>query len=113
MKNHAKLTFGHLALLSLVSLIPIHEAAAGYITDPIVESVVRGDQSYAFPAGFIRLNQPFDGMVNQVTGDNQLTGNRMMSGGTHWFYLRMNAGQDVAPGDLFTVYRRAHKSIIQ
>lgn len=110
MKNHAKLVLAPALLAGLFYGEFPPEARAEYVTDPAVESVVRGDQTYAFPAGYIRLNQPLDGVVNQVTGDNQVTGNRMISGGTHWFYLRMNASDDLKLGSLYTVYRRVHKA---
>ncbi len=109
MKNHAKLACGQAVFFGAISLVCAHDLHAGYVTDPVVESVVRGDQTYAFPAGYIRTSQPLDGIVNQVTGDNQVTGNRMISGGTHSFYLRMNVDHDVTLGTLYTVYRRAHK----
>ena len=109
MKNLAKLALQTAVVLGLTVLGLTPDLQAGYITDPIVESVVRGDQTYAFPAGAIRADQPLDGVVNQVTGDNQVTGNRMISGGTHSFYLRLNLDQEPTVGALYTVYRRTHK----
>ncbi len=109
MKNHAKRAIGHTLLIGMLSTVSVPLVRADYVTDPMVESTVRGDQSYAFPAGYVRVNQPFAGAVHQVTGDNQITGNRMISGGTHWFYLRMNPSEDAKVGSLYTVYRRFHK----
>jgi chemotaxis protein MotB len=81
----------------------------GYNVDPAVESVVRGDQHWAFPAGYIRLSMPSEGVVNQVTGDSQVAGSRMLVGGTQRLYLKIKPGSEVVAGDLLTVYRRQHK----
>lgn len=109
MKNLTKLAFRTAMVLGLTVPGLAPDLHAGYITDPIVESVVRGDQTYAFPAGAIRTDQPLDGVVNQITGDNQVTGNRMISGGTHSIYLRLDLDQEATVGSLYTVYRRTHK----
>ncbi len=110
MKNHANHALMQVLVVGVLTANALSPARAELTNiDPAVESVVRGDQAYAFPAGYIRKNQPFDGLINQVTGDNQVTGNRMISSGTHVVYVRLNNPQDVAIGDLFTVYRRYHK----
>ncbi len=110
MKNHANRPLMQVLVFGVLTVGALSPARAELTNvDPAVESVVRGDQAYAFPAGYIRKNQPFDGLVNQVTGDNQVTGNRMISSGTHMIYVRLNSPQDVAIGDLFTAYRRYHK----
>jgi chemotaxis protein MotB len=44
-----------------------------------------------------------------ITGDNQTTGDHMILGSRDVLYLRLKNSGDVAPGDLFTIYRRAHK----
>lgn len=97
-----------LALLVLAQLSATH-AMGGYTVDPAVESVVRGDQHWAFPAGYIRVSMPSEGVVNQVTGDSQVAGSRMMIGGTQRLYLKIKPGSEVVTGDLLTVYRRQHK----
>ncbi|MGE3151090.1 MAG: OmpA family protein [Nitrospiraceae bacterium] len=97
-----------LTLLVLAEL-PAPHAMGGYTVDPAVESVVRGDQHWAFPAGFIRFSMPSEGVVNQVTGDSQVSGSRMLVGGSHRLYLKLKAGSDTTVGDLLTVYRRQHK----
>lgn len=110
MKNHANRPLMQVLVCGVLTVGALSPARAELTNvDPAVESVVRGDQAYAFPAGYIRKNQPFDGLVNQVTGDNQVTGNRMISSGTHMMYVRLNSPQDVGIGDLFTVYRRYHR----
>ena len=52
-----------------------------------------------------------EGVVNVITGDNQLSGNRMMMGwtGTDALYLKLKNPGDAALGDLYTVYRRSRK----
>ena len=50
-----------------------------------------------------------DGIVNLITGDNQTTGNRMLLGRQDIFYLKLKDSNDVAVGDLYTVYRRVRK----
>lgn len=110
MKTHAKIALGQLMCAGLlVAVSPLETRADTYVTDPQVESMVRGDQSYAFPAGYIRQNQPFVGIINQITGDNQMSGNRMISGGTHSVYVRFNPGEDAKIGSMYIVYRRYHK----
>lgn len=110
MKKPAKVALGPLMFVGVLAAVqPFAAQAEHYVTDPQVEAMVRGDQSYAFPAGYIRANQPFVGIVNQITGDNQMSGNRMISGGTHSVYVRLNAGQEAKLGTLYTVYRRYHK----
>jgi chemotaxis protein MotB len=52
---------------------------------------------------------PFEGVVNQVTGDSQVAGSRMLVGGTQRLYLKVKPGGQMAVGELFTVYRRQHK----
>jgi chemotaxis protein MotB len=47
--------------------------------------------------------------VNVITGDNQTTGDHMILGSRDVLYLRLKNSGDVAPGDLFTIYKRAHK----
>ncbi|MFO0775056.1 MAG: OmpA family protein [Nitrospiraceae bacterium] len=109
MKKHVQVV-GQVLLVGLLASAQAPGAwASDYVTDPAVQGAVRGDQRYAFPAGYIRMNQPFSGVVNQVTGDNQLTGNRMISAGTHSVYLRLNNPAEAKLGDLYTVYRRYHK----
>ncbi len=75
------------------------------------QSVRLGESALTFSAGSIRQEMPLEGVVNVITGDNQLSGNRMMVGwtGTDALYLKLNNPGDAALGDLYTVYRRSRK----
>ena len=74
-----------------------------------LNSVQFGEQALAYSSGSIQRSTPQDGFVNLITGDNQTTGDRMILGSRDVLYLRLKNPGDVAPGDLFTIYRRAHK----
>lgn len=75
------------------------------------QSVRLGQAALTYAAGAIRQEMPVEGVVNAITGDNQLAGNRMMLGwsGTDMLYLKLNKPGEAVLGDLFTVYRRARK----
>lgn len=75
------------------------------------QSVRLGEAALTFAAGSIRQEMPLEGVVNVITGDNQLSGNRMMIGwaGTDTLYLKLKNPGDAALGDLYTVYRRSRK----
>jgi len=62
-----------------------------------------------FGVGFIRPASPYDAYVSPITGDNQTTGNRRMLGKGDQVFLELRRPHEVAPGDLFTVYRRVKK----
>jgi chemotaxis protein MotB len=68
-----------------------------------------GEPALAYSSGSIQRSTPQDGFVNVITGDNQTTGDHMILGSGDVLYLRLKNPGDVAPGDLFTIYRRAHK----
>jgi chemotaxis protein MotB len=68
-----------------------------------------GEPALAFSSGSIQRSTPQDGFVNVITGDNQTTGDHMILGSRDVLYLRLKNPGEVAPGDLFTIYRRAHK----
>ena len=68
-----------------------------------------GEPALAYSSGSIQRSTPQDGFVNVITGDNQTTGDHMILGTRDVLYLRLKNSGDVAPGDLFTIYRRAHK----
>ncbi|MBI4000380.1 MAG: OmpA family protein [Nitrospira defluvii] len=89
--------------LAAGTAMPVHAQNA--------ESVRLGEAALTFAAGSIRQEMPLDGVVNVITGDNQLSGNRMMIGwtGTDTLYLKLKNPGDVALGDLYTVYRRSRK----
>lgn len=89
--------------LTAVTAMPAHAENA--------QSVRLGEAALTFAAGSIRQEMPLDGVVNVVTGDNQLSGNRMMIGwtGTDTLYLKLKNPGDAALGDLYTVYRRSRK----
>lgn len=68
-----------------------------------------GEPALAYSAGAIQRWTPQDGFVNVITGDNQTTGDHMILGSRDVLYLRLKNPDDVALGDLFTIYRRARK----
>ena len=74
------------------------------------QSVRLGESALSSSAGSIRQEMPLEGVVNVITGDNQLSGNRMMVGwtGTDGLHLKLNNPRR-CPGDLYTVYRRSRK----
>ena len=74
-----------------------------------LNSIRFGEPALAFSSGSIQRSTPQDGFVNVITGDNQTTGNHMRLGSWDVLYLRLKNPSDVAPGDLFTIYKRAHK----
>lgn len=89
--------------LAAVTAMPAHAQNA--------QSIRLGEAALTFAAGSIRQEMPLDGVVNVITGDNQLSGNRMMIGwtGTDTLYLKLKNPGDAALGDLYTVYRRSRK----
>ncbi|HVG02722.1 MAG TPA: OmpA family protein [Nitrospira sp.] len=89
--------------LAALTSVPVHAQNA--------QSVRLGEAALTFSAGSIRQEMPVDGVVNVITGDNQLAGNRMMIGwtGTDTLYLKLKNSNDAAVGDLYTVYRRERK----
>ena len=72
-------------------------------------SIRFGEPALAYSSGSIQQSTPQDGFVNVITGDNQTTGDRMILGGWDVLYLRLKNPSEVAPGDLYTIYKRAHK----
>jgi len=74
-----------------------------------LNSIRFGEPALAYSSGSIQRSTPQDGFVNVITGDNQTTGDHMILGSRDVLYLRLKNSGDVAPGDLFTIYRRAHK----
>ena len=89
--------------LAAVTAIPVYAQNA--------QSVRLGEAALTYAAGSIRQEMPIDGVINVITGDNQLSGNRMMLGwsGTDTLYLKLKNPGDAALGDLYTVYRRSRK----
>lgn len=89
--------------LAAVTAIPVHAQNA--------QSVRLGEAALTYAAGSIRQEMPIDGVINVITGDNQLSGNRMMLGwsGTDTLYLKLKNPGEAALGDLYTVYRRSRK----
>jgi chemotaxis protein MotB len=71
-----------------------------------VDSVRLGEAARTFAAGFIRKELPADGVIDRVTGDNQAGGNKFMIGGGDQIYVKMYRPDQVALGDVFTLYRR-------
>jgi chemotaxis protein MotB len=74
-----------------------------------LESVRFGEPALTYSSGSIQRSTPQDGFVNVITGDNQTTGDHMILGSRDVLYLRLNKPDVVVPGDLFTIYKRAHK----
>ena len=74
-----------------------------------LESVRFGEPALTYSSGSIQRSTPQVGFVNVITGDNQTTGDHMILGTRDVLYLRLNNPGDVAAGDLFTIYKRAHK----
>ncbi|MDZ4732209.1 MAG: OmpA family protein [Nitrospirota bacterium] len=74
-----------------------------------LNAVQFGEPALAYSSGSIQRSTPQDGFVNVITGDNQTTGDHMILGSRDVLYLRLKNPGDVAPGDLFTIYKRAHK----
>jgi len=68
-----------------------------------------GEPALAYSSGSIQRSTPQDGIVNVITGDNQTIGDHMILGTRDVLYLRLKNPGDVAPGDLFTIYKRARK----
>lgn len=74
-----------------------------------LDNIRFGEAARTFASGSIQQTTPQDGAVNVVTGDNQTSGNRMRLGQDDVFYLKVKNPDDVAVGDLYTVYKRARK----
>ena len=74
-----------------------------------LNSIRFGEPALAYSSGSIQRSTPQDGFVNVITGDNQTIGDHMILGTRDVLYLRLKNPGDVAPGDLFTIYKRARK----
>jgi chemotaxis protein MotB len=74
-----------------------------------LSSIRYGEGALTYASGSIQRSTPQDGYVNVITGDNQTTGDHMILGSRDVLYLRLKNSDDVAPGDLFTIYRRPRK----
>ncbi len=98
----ASLTILSCSLMALMA-IPVHAQDA--------QSVRLGEAALTYAAGSIRQEMLIEGVINVITGDNQLSGNRMMMGwsGTDRLYLKLRNPDEAALGDLYTVYRRSRK----
>ena len=88
--------------LGLFSLVLIGTSPA-FPAAPAHKAVQYGEQALAFSSGFIRADVPPDGVVAKTAYNRQVVGH----GDT--VYLRMKHADDVAPGSLYTVYRRSRK----
>jgi len=104
MANHSMKCVVSLMVWTLATpLLPLAWAADD------LNSIRFGEPALTYSSGSIQRSTPQDGFVNVVTGDNQTTGDHMILGSRDVLYLRLKNPGDVAPGDLFTVYRRTHK----
>lgn len=74
-----------------------------------ISSIRYGEAALTYASGSIQRSTPQDGFVNVITGDNQTTGDHMILGSRDVLYLQLKNSDDVAPGDLFTIYRRPRK----
>lgn len=83
--------------MALIGVSPAFSAT------PAHKAVQYGEQALAFSSGFIREELPVDGVVAKTAYNRQIMGH----GDT--VYLRMNHPEEVAPGSLYTVYRRSRK----
>lgn len=93
-------------LMAWALAIPFHSVAWG--VDDL--NLIRfGEAALTYSSGSIQQSTPKDGFVNVVTGDNQTTGDHMISGTRDVLYLRLKNPGDVVPGDLFTIYKRPRK----
>ncbi len=89
-------------------LIGVLSAPSSLLAQDAV-SVRLGEPALRFASGGIRYSIPSEGIVNEVTGDNQTNGNRMLLGGRDTMYLLLKNGSEAQGGDLYTVYRRIRK----
>ncbi|HEY6640058.1 MAG TPA: OmpA family protein [Nitrospiraceae bacterium] len=104
MANYSMKCFVSLMVWTLATpLLPLAWAADD------LNSIRFGEPALAYSSGFIQRWTPQDGFVNVITGDNQTTGDHMILGSRDVLYLRLKNPDDVALGDLFTIYRRARK----
>ena len=83
--------------LAAVTAIPVHAQNA--------QSVRLGEAALTYAAGSIRQEMPIDGVINVITGDNQLSGNRMMLGwsGTDTLYLKFFFFSDAATTEIYNI----------
>jgi chemotaxis protein MotB len=104
MANYAMKCVVSLMVWTLATpLVPLARAADD------LNSIRFGEPALTYSSGSIQRSTPQDGFVNVITGDNQTTGDHMILGNRDVLYLRLKNSGDVAPGDLFTIYRRTHK----
>lgn len=92
---------------TVVAFLALSCLPAAWAND--LDSIRFGDGARTFAAGSIQQTTPQDGAVNVITGDNQTSGNRMRLGQHDVFYLKLKNPDDVAVGDLYTVFKRARK----
>lgn len=104
MTIHPKGTLTGCVLFAVVAAMGLSSAWADDLS-----SIRYGEAARTYAAGSIQEFTPQDGAVNVITGDNQTVGNRMRLGMNDVFYLKLKNPDDVAVGDLFTVYKRTRK----
>src|ERR1043166_4971481 len=90
------------ALLTALVCCP-RLALATDFTIPI-EGLDAPESNMALAAGFLGTDLPVDGTILEDSSDTQL-----IIGTQRTLFLRMNNLDNLAPGDLFTVYRRIHQ----
>jgi chemotaxis protein MotB len=89
------------ALTVLAFYAPVAEATD--FTIP-VEGMDSSESVMAFSSGFLAPELPVEGTVLEDSADTQL-----IIGTQRTLFLRMTSFENLAPGDLFTVYRRIHQ----
>ncbi len=74
-----------------------------------LETVNYGEDALAYSSGIITDSLPKVGAVSHITGDNQTIGNRRLLGRGDAVYVAFGDRESVAPGELFTIYRKVHE----
>lgn len=100
------------AVLTGVLFWPVIAVAADQSPADMPEAGTSQEAAIAgknFAASFIRPDTPWEAQVSQITGDNQITGNRRLLGSGDQIYLELMKPHEAAPGDKFTVFRRVKK----
>jgi chemotaxis protein MotB len=93
----------HQRLMPLIVAGILGWSSSAISADPQLVDVTYGEGALAFSAGFIRQSVVSEGIVAK-TPDN-----KTVLGKGDLVYLRMNHLADVAPGSLYTLYRRSQK----
>ncbi len=74
-----------------------------------LKAVAFGEGALGYASGVIRETLPIDGVVSNVTGDNETTGNRRLLTRGDVIYLTLKQASEISPGALYTIYRHVHR----